>query len=809
MVNNCGVSVKESKEKYDPVFASYGMKVFSHDFAESIRMHNLEVNSSQIRTWIPQAGFQENVLRNDADILIIGGRRGGGKMQPLHSKVLTPHGWSTMGDLQLGYEVINPTDGKAQKVIRITDHKNKPIYSVLFSDGTRVECGAEHLWLIYRKDGDGLLRSEVTDLADILPALVQGMEDIFVPLNTSVEFSPHQHVMSPYIKGKKIALEGQELTEDMILSSKNDRFDILRGICDRIGALDSNGDIHLHLKKDTYREHIMFLCRSLGIMVMETTGRDKLHLILRYHEPWRLFMAEHRYKGGSHALNRRMKRMVSAEYIGNMDARCIEVDGVSPLYITDGFTVTHNSTVMLLAPARNIDNPNFSCIIFRKEESEIRAGLLKESKKIYAKIGHLREMEMEWVYNNGSTIRFEHLQDESKVANRFRGINIPMILIDEIQLLRYQTIFDLLASNRNSDGIRCQFIGSCNPVDADHWLMLLVEWYIDENGDVIPERNGQKRYFYKYGEDIRDIYWGDSKEEVYKKAKDEIDRVLDRNTREAGLSWENMINSLCFIEGLYSENKIFIKNDPNYVGNLIQQGGEKAIKDFTGKWGRSGAVGNCEISAEDFMKLRTNPEIRTGVHYAVADVALSKNEFIIGAFDGSCLYDVECMVGVGSETAAARVKHFLKKHHIHERNFAFDSDGIGQYLKEPFHSDKGGAFAFNNNSSSSDRQIWYNLKSECIDKMILAIREEKLSVTKEVWDKKMPDGRTFGDHLMRQRKVLIKKVNTTKNQYIPKQEMKRMLGGDSPDEMDMLFMSMIFTIHKPKGNYHGLNLLRI
>ena len=175
MVNNCGVSVKESKEKYDPVFASYGMKVFSHDFAESIRMHNLEVNSSQIRTWIPQAGFQENVLRNDADILIIGGRRGGGKMQPLHSKVLTPHGWSTMGDLQLGYEVINPTDGKAQKVIRITDHKNKPIYSVLFSDGTRVECGAEHLWLIYRKDGDGLLRSEVTDLADILPALVQVM----------------------------------------------------------------------------------------------------------------------------------------------------------------------------------------------------------------------------------------------------------------------------------------------------------------------------------------------------------------------------------------------------------------------------------------------------------------------------------------------------------------------------------------------------------------------------------------------------------------------------------------------------------
>ena len=802
--------VKESKEKYDPVFASFGMNVLSHDYAESVRRHNLEVNPSRIRTWIPQAGFQENVLRNDADILIIGGRRGGGKMQPLHSKVLTPCGWTTMGELRLGSEVINPTDGRTQRVTRITDHRDKPIYSVLFSDGTRAECGLEHLWLIYRRNGSGLLRSGVMDLEHILPILSEGTEDMFIPLCSAVEFAPSPRVLAPYPTGKRIALEGAELTEEMLLSSIHDRTAILQGICDRIGALDANGDVHLHLKEDTYRERIMFLCRSLGIMVMETTGRDSRHLVLRCHEPRRLFMAEHRNKNGSQAPHRRMKRIVSAEYMGNMDARCIEVDGVSPLYITDGFTVTHNSTVMLLAPARNIDNPNFSCIIFRKEESEIRAGLLKESKKIYSRIGRLREVEMEWVFNSGATIRFEHLQDESKVADRFRGINIPMVLIDEIQLLRYQTIFDLLASNRNSDGIRCQFIGSCNPVDADHWLMQLVGWYINGEGDVIPERNGRKRYFYKYGEDIRDIYWGDSKEEVYAKARDEIDRVLDRSTKEAGLSWENMINSLCFIEGLYSENKIFIKNDPNYVGNLIQQGGEKAIKDFTGKWGRSGGVGNCEISAEDFMKLRTNPEMRTGVHYAVADVALSNNEFIIGAFDGGCLYDVECMVGVGSETAAARVREFLRRHHVHERNFAFDSDGIGQYLKEPFHSDKGGAYAFNNNSASSDRQIWYNLKSECIDRMILDIREGRLSVTAEVWEKRMPDGSTFGEHLMRQRKVLIKKVNTTKNQYISKPEMKSILGGRrSPDEMDMLMMSRIFTIYKPKGNYQGLNLLRL
>ena len=96
------------------------------------------------------------------------------------------------------------------------------------------------------------------------------------------------------------------------------------------------------------------------------------------------------------------------------------------------------------------------------------------------------------------------------------------------------------------------------------------------------------------------------------------------------------------------------------------------------------------------------------------------------------------------------------------------------------------------------------------DRMILDIREGRLSVTAEVWEKRMPDGGTFGEHLMRQRKVLIKKVNTTKNQYISKPEMKSILGGRrSPDEMDMLMMSRIFTIYKPKGNYQGLNLLRL
>ena len=44
------------------------------------------------------------------------GEAGIGKAQPLDAKILTPTGWTTMGNIKIGDEVITPS-GKASKVI--------------------------------------------------------------------------------------------------------------------------------------------------------------------------------------------------------------------------------------------------------------------------------------------------------------------------------------------------------------------------------------------------------------------------------------------------------------------------------------------------------------------------------------------------------------------------------------------------------------------------------------------------------------------------------------------------------------------
>jgi replicative DNA helicase len=70
---------------------------------------------------------------------------GSGKAQPLSSKVLTPNGWTTMGEIKEGDEVIS-RDGKPTKVIGVFPQGIRPIYKVSFNDGTSALCDKEHLW---------------------------------------------------------------------------------------------------------------------------------------------------------------------------------------------------------------------------------------------------------------------------------------------------------------------------------------------------------------------------------------------------------------------------------------------------------------------------------------------------------------------------------------------------------------------------------------------------------------------------------------------------------------------------------------
>lgn len=72
---------------------------------------------------------------------------GGRKAQPLTAKVLTPHGWTTMGQLSIGDEVIG-RNGLATKVTGVFPQGIKEVFNVTFSDGAQTQCCDDHLWKV-------------------------------------------------------------------------------------------------------------------------------------------------------------------------------------------------------------------------------------------------------------------------------------------------------------------------------------------------------------------------------------------------------------------------------------------------------------------------------------------------------------------------------------------------------------------------------------------------------------------------------------------------------------------------------------
>lgn len=82
------------------------------------------------------------------ELVVVGGYMGRGKAQPLDSGVLTPDGWTTMGELLVDDDIVG-SDGEKQKVTGIFDQGVKDNYVVEFNDGSTTECCGEHLWTVF------------------------------------------------------------------------------------------------------------------------------------------------------------------------------------------------------------------------------------------------------------------------------------------------------------------------------------------------------------------------------------------------------------------------------------------------------------------------------------------------------------------------------------------------------------------------------------------------------------------------------------------------------------------------------------
>jgi replicative DNA helicase len=80
-------------------------------------------------------------------MVVIAARPGVGKALALDTPVATPSGWTTMGEIRIGEQVLG-SDGRPTTVVAATEvMTDRPCYEVHFSDGSVIVADAQHQWL--------------------------------------------------------------------------------------------------------------------------------------------------------------------------------------------------------------------------------------------------------------------------------------------------------------------------------------------------------------------------------------------------------------------------------------------------------------------------------------------------------------------------------------------------------------------------------------------------------------------------------------------------------------------------------------
>ncbi|NUT44577.1 MAG: replicative DNA helicase, partial [Thermoactinospora sp.] len=95
-------------------------------------------------------GFQDlDQLTNGlhpGQMIVVAARPAIGKALALDTPLPTPTGWTTMGEVEVGDELIG-ADGRPTRVVAATDvMHDRPCYEVEFSDGTVIVADARHQW---------------------------------------------------------------------------------------------------------------------------------------------------------------------------------------------------------------------------------------------------------------------------------------------------------------------------------------------------------------------------------------------------------------------------------------------------------------------------------------------------------------------------------------------------------------------------------------------------------------------------------------------------------------------------------------
>ncbi|MCW7989751.1 ATP-dependent DNA helicase [Streptomyces platensis subsp. clarensis] len=297
---------------------------------------------------------------------LLQGEVGSGKAQPLDALVLTPRGFRPMGEMTVGTEVVVPS-GELAVVDGVFPQGEREVWRLVLSDGSTVECDDEHLWIVgTRGTGEQVLTTRELR-GDLLRA--DGRPKWSIAPATPVDLEGGEaRPLDPYEVGRALGEAGAGRPADRVPSAYRnaplkDRLAVVQGLMDA-GGMPAGGAAVYRAAAGPLAEDLAWLVRSLGGGARLHPVRDGAYdvsvALPAGYPPFRDAGREHAVPGGSAGRpedGTGFRRAIRAiEYAGRKPVQCISVRHPGHAYVTDHFTVTHNTMVALRAMLGVVDS---------------------------------------------------------------------------------------------------------------------------------------------------------------------------------------------------------------------------------------------------------------------------------------------------------------------------------------------------------------------------------------------------------------------------------------------------------------------
>lgn len=484
------------------------------------------------------------------------------------------------------------------------------------------------------------------------------------------------------------------------------------------------------------------------------------------------------------------------------NCRCITVTGRDHLYLTDAYTVNHNTITMLMEPIYDIGNKHFNGIILRKNKDDFE-NIINESKRWFLGFGKYNKSkdDMTWYFRSGAHLKLTtYDMTMTDFDKAYRGQQFAYIGIDELPQMPFEMFKFLMTCNRNTVGVRSRMLGTCNP-DPLSWLRKFLDWWIGPDGFIIPERDGAVRYCYMPDDSVDNILWGDTPEEVYLQCKDIIDSAWNPELEQYGYEKVSFsVKSVTFLKaGLY-DNKALIKSDPSYIANLLNQPAEIRAREFDGNWNVIRTSDDI-IQPEHLERCFQNAQMTgDGVRRAACDIAGEGGDNCILILKiGNHIADF-AVFRRAPMTTFRLIKAKLQEWGVLEQNFVYDVQGMGQIFtgEEAFPN----AVKFNNQEAvdSEYKYLYDNIKSQCAYMFAQHTQQAEWSIEPSLLKRtlmKKKTQMTFRNLLMLERKAIRQDMSKQDKGWclIHKEQMKHAsVVGSSPDAIETMTMFEIFDI---------------